>query len=248
MSVEARRSRRRSCPCSTRSRSSSASSSASASSRRRASSPATTGNEWLFIGAWVAGGLATHHRRALLRRARRDVSGRRRRIQFSGARMGSSHRRPIRMGARHGHPDRRDRARRIRLRRLRHGASAARDVQSGDLRRAVRDRADGGERHRHAARHQNVQKILETCTVLGIIVVIIVGFSASGEAAKPAPSGMGGALGLAMVLVLLSYGGWNEIAYLSGEMRDVRRDMVRAIVIGTAVVTAFSTSASISRC
>lgn len=82
-----------------------------------------------------------------------------------------------------------------------------------------------------------VQKILETLTVLGIIVVIIVGFSASGEAAKPAPPGMGGALGLAMVLVLLSYGGWNEIAYLSGEMRDVKRDMVRAIFIGTAVVT-----------
>ena len=44
-----------------------------------------------------------------------------------------------------------------------------------------------------------MQKILETCTVLAIIVVIIVGFSASGEAAKPAPPGKGGALGLAMV-------------------------------------------------
>lgn len=83
-----------------------------------------------------------------------------------------------------------------------------------------------------------VQKTLETATVLAIVIVIIVGFSAPSEAAKPASPSMGGALGLAMVLVLLSYGGWNEIAYLSGEMRDVRRDMVRAIVLGTAVVTA----------
>jgi amino acid transporter len=82
-----------------------------------------------------------------------------------------------------------------------------------------------------------VQKTLETATVLAIVIVIIVGFSAPSEAAKPASPSMGGALGLAMVLVLLSYGGWNEIAYLSGEMRDVRRDMVRAIVLGTAVVT-----------
>lgn len=83
-----------------------------------------------------------------------------------------------------------------------------------------------------------LQKTLETATVLAIVIVIVVGFSAPSEAAKPAASGAGGALGLAMVLVLLSYGGWNEVAYLSGEMKDVRRDMVRAILLGTAVVTA----------
>jgi amino acid transporter len=48
----------------------------------------------------------------------------------------------------------------------------------------------------------------------------------------------GGALGLAMVFVLLTYGGWNEVAYLSGEMKDPRRDMVRIALAGTAVVTA----------
>jgi APA family basic amino acid/polyamine antiporter len=81
------------------------------------------------------------------------------------------------------------------------------------------------------------QKLLEILTVLAIITVIITGFAAGGGETKPAAPGAGGALGLAMVLVLLSYGGWNEIAYLSGEMKDVRRDMTRAILIGTAVVT-----------
>src|SRR5829696_6558918 len=45
------------------------------------------------------------------------------------------------------------------------------------------------------------------------------------------------ALGLAMVFVLLTYGGWNECAYLSADLRDVRRDMIRILLIGTAVVT-----------
>jgi amino acid transporter len=42
-----------------------------------------------------------------------------------------------------------------------------------------------------------VQKTLETATVLAIVIVIIVGFSAPSEAAKPASPSMGGALGLA---------------------------------------------------
>jgi amino acid transporter len=40
-----------------------------------------------------------------------------------------------------------------------------------------------------------------------------------------------------MVFVLLTYGGWNEAAYLSGELKDVRRNMVRTLLLGTLVVT-----------
>ncbi len=41
-----------------------------------------------------------------------------------------------------------------------------------------------------------------------------------------------------MVFVLLTYGGWNEAAYLSADVRDVRRDMFRILMLGTAIVTA----------
>ena len=41
-----------------------------------------------------------------------------------------------------------------------------------------------------------------------------------------------------MVFVLLTYGGWSETAYLSGEVRDARRDIPRALICGTAIVTA----------
>jgi basic amino acid/polyamine antiporter, APA family len=40
-----------------------------------------------------------------------------------------------------------------------------------------------------------------------------------------------------MVFVLLTYGGWNEAAYLSGELRDPGRTMVRALVWSLALVT-----------
>ncbi len=74
-------------------------------------------------------------------------------------------------------------------------------------------------------------------TVLLVLIVALAGlaFGQAAPVAKPVSSS--GALGLAMVFVLLTYGGWNEIAYLSGEMRDVKRDMLRACLWGTLVVT-----------
>jgi amino acid transporter len=40
-----------------------------------------------------------------------------------------------------------------------------------------------------------------------------------------------------MVLVLITYGGWNEAAYLSADLKNVKRDMIRILLVGTAVVT-----------
>jgi amino acid transporter len=48
----------------------------------------------------------------------------------------------------------------------------------------------------------------------------------------------GGSFGFAMIFVLLAYGGWNEAAYLAGEVRDARRNMTRILVIGVLAVTA----------
>jgi len=43
--------------------------------------------------------------------------------------------------------------------------------------------------------------------------------------------------GLAMVFVLLAYGGWNEAAYISAELHDGRRNMVRALVLSVLLIT-----------
>jgi basic amino acid/polyamine antiporter, APA family len=84
------------------------------------------------------------------------------------------------------------------------------------------------------------QVIFTTLTLLAVTIVIFAGlFFTKGVAAPAAAASSGGGiLGLAMVFVLLTYGGWNEVAYISGELKDVRRTMVRMLVIGMAVIVA----------
>ena len=57
---------------------------------------------------------------------------------------------------------------------------------------------------------------------------------ASNEPAAPAASG---AFGLAMVFVLLTYGGWNEAAYVSAEVRGGSRAILRTLLISVAAIT-----------
>jgi basic amino acid/polyamine antiporter, APA family len=59
--------------------------------------------------------------------------------------------------------------------------------------------------------------------------------AATGAAAPAAPPAM--SFGLAMVFVLLTYGGWNEAAYISAELREPRRNMVRALVLSIGIIT-----------
>lgn len=83
---------------------------------------------------------------------------------------------------------------------------------------------------------QNVLTVLEATALAAIALV---GFIYGGGAAPAAPAGelSLGAFGLAMVLILLTYGGWNEAAYISADLKNVKRDMVRILLIGTAIVT-----------
>lgn len=47
----------------------------------------------------------------------------------------------------------------------------------------------------------------------------------------------GGSAGAAMIFVLLTYGGWNEAAYLSGELVDVKRNMLKVLLFGILIIT-----------
>ena len=87
---------------------------------------------------------------------------------------------------------------------------------------------------RQGIQTQNLLTVLE---VLGLVLVIVMGLRLSPAASAPPAEPSTPALGLAMVFVLLTYGGWNEAAYVSKELRDVKRNMVRALVISLAVVT-----------
>jgi amino acid transporter len=76
--------------------------------------------------------------------------------------------------------------------------------------------------------------------VAALAAIILLGLFGSAEAPPPtvAPPPETAAIGLAMVFVLLTYGGWNEAAYLSGELNDPARNMVRVLTIGTAILIA----------
>lgn len=85
------------------------------------------------------------------------------------------------------------------------------------------------------------QNLLSVAEVLGLALVAIIGLIGSSFAAPPPPSEAAaptGSFGLAMVFVLLSYGGWNEAAYISAELRDVRRNMLRSLLWSIGIISA----------
>jgi APA family basic amino acid/polyamine antiporter len=84
-----------------------------------------------------------------------------------------------------------------------------------------------------------VQNVLTVALAAAILAIVVGGFMvppAPAAAPDPAKSGTWFS-GLALIFVLLTYGGWNEAAYLTAEMRDTRRNIVRALVIGIVVIT-----------
>ncbi len=88
---------------------------------------------------------------------------------------------------------------------------------------------------------QNLFTVLE---VGGLLLIVVAGlfFAAPPAAAVPAAAGagqpwyMGAGIGSAMIFVLFTYGGWNDAAYISAEVRDRERNMARALLIAISVV------------
>jgi basic amino acid/polyamine antiporter, APA family len=86
---------------------------------------------------------------------------------------------------------------------------------------------------------------LFTGLVLAALLAVVIaalaltfGGGASFDAPPPPPAPATGAAGLAMIFILLTYGGWNEAAYLSGEVREPGRGMVRVLLLGIALIAA----------
>jgi amino acid transporter len=88
----------------------------------------------------------------------------------------------------------------------------------------------------HGRRTQNLLVVVEVSGLLAVVAAgLLLPATPAGGAPAAAPSMS--ALGLVLVFVLLTYGGWNEAGYISAEMHG-RRDIVRALVWSLLIVTA----------
>jgi len=88
-----------------------------------------------------------------------------------------------------------------------------------------------------------LQVVLITLEIAGLLAVVLAGLW-FGDAAAPASLSWfeqvppAGAWGLALVFVLLTFGGWNEAAYVSAELKGGPSTMVRVIVLSMLALTA----------
>jgi APA family basic amino acid/polyamine antiporter len=82
------------------------------------------------------------------------------------------------------------------------------------------------------------QNLLTAAKVLGLLMVFVVGIVLiTPVETKSTGSSLGGVHGLAMIFVLLTYGGWSEAAYISAELRNVRRNMKTALMVSIGLIT-----------
>jgi amino acid transporter len=88
---------------------------------------------------------------------------------------------------------------------------------------------------KHSTRTQN---LLSGAKILGLLCIIIIGiWLPTAPVSVVQDSSSNRSLGLAMVFILLTYGGWNEIAFASAEFRNLKRDMLRALLWGIFIIT-----------
>ncbi|MEG3907999.1 amino acid permease [Microcoleus sp. w2-18bC1] len=87
---------------------------------------------------------------------------------------------------------------------------------------------------------KGLQNWLAVILVLGLLLVIVVGLASSPPPVGPLPfdASPTSSWGLALVFVLLSYGGWNEAAYISAEIHHPQRNILRSFLWSIGIITA----------
>ena len=87
------------------------------------------------------------------------------------------------------------------------------------------------------------QGVFTALEVIGLVLIVVAGLFLAPEVPAGAPAAAGEAMkpwhagaGLAMIFVLFTYGGWNDAAYISAEVRERERNMARALFLSIGLV------------
>lgn len=82
------------------------------------------------------------------------------------------------------------------------------------------------------------QNMLTLAKVLGVAGVLLTGlfWGAAPDPLEVRNAMDGPGFGLAMVLVLYTYGGWNDAAFITAEIRDPQRHVPRALFVGISFI------------
>jgi amino acid transporter len=81
------------------------------------------------------------------------------------------------------------------------------------------------------------QNLLTAAKVVGLLTVFAVAFSGSPAVETPtAASEPRADYRLALILVLFTYGGWSEVAYVAAEVRNAKRNILSALLWGVGIV------------
>lgn len=86
---------------------------------------------------------------------------------------------------------------------------------------------------------KGTQNALAIAELLGLLLIIAVGLvwtpsNTAATSVEPATSTNWGSI---LIFVLLSYGGWNEAAYISAELRQIERNMVRSLLWSIGIIS-----------
>lgn len=96
---------------------------------------------------------------------------------------------------------------------------------------------------------KNLQVAVTLVEIAAIAAIILFGLLGTPNHSGPPPAhppAETAALGMAMIFVLLTYGGWNEAAYLTGELHDAPRNIVKVLALGTLILVVLYTLANVA--
>ncbi len=83
------------------------------------------------------------------------------------------------------------------------------------------------------------QNLLTVAKAAGLLLVVAAGLLAPRAETIPNEAGALSSSGvkLALILVMFTFGGWNEMAYVSAEVKHPDKNIAKALVLGTTAVT-----------